>query len=253
VTAVPTAAIIPARYGSKRFPGKALARETGKYLVQHVYEQVARAKRCQRVLVATDDQRILDAVRSFGGGALMTSRDHPSGTDRIAEAARTLPDDFDLILNVQGDEPQIEPEALDRLIALLQARSDCNMATLACPFTRTEDVLRPDRVKVVLDGRGCAMFFSRSVIPYPRQEAGRPSDPRRWLLHLGVYAYRRPFLERFTAWPPTPLELTEELEQLRPLEHGERIAVAVIERASIGVDTPEDYAAFVKRVKGKSG
>lgn len=249
---MPTAAIIPARYGSKRFPGKPLARQTGKYLIQHVYEQVLLARRCQRVLVATDDERIIQAVQSFGGQAVMTRPDHASGTDRVAEAAKTLPKEFDIILNVQGDEPEIEPAAVDRLAGLLEARRDRSMATLACPFGRAEDVMRPDRVKVVLDGQGCALFFSRSVIPYPRLEGGRPSEPTRWLLHLGVYAYRRPFLERFAAWPPTPLEQTEALEQLRPLEHGERIAVAVVEQASIGVDTPEDYAAFVQRVQARS-
>jgi 3-deoxy-manno-octulosonate cytidylyltransferase (CMP-KDO synthetase) len=245
---VPAAAIIPARYGSTRFPGKALARETGKYLIQHVYEQVRQAHRLEQVLVATDDERIADAVRSFGGQAVMTRSDHVCGTDRVAEAAQTLPADIDLIVNVQGDEPEIEPACLDRLVELLESRPGCSVATLACPFTRAEDVSRPECVKVVLDAEGHALFFSRSVVPYPIATQGRPTDPGRWLLHLGVYVFRRAFLDQFTRWAPTPLEQAETLEQLRVLEHGERIAVALTETVSIGVDTPEDYAAFVRRV-----
>jgi 3-deoxy-manno-octulosonate cytidylyltransferase (CMP-KDO synthetase) len=247
-------AIIPARYASSRFPAKALARETGKYLIQHVCEQVARCRAIRRVLVATDDARIADAVKSFGGEAVMTREDHPSGTDRVAEAAATL--DCDVVVNVQGDEPEIEPAAIDHLVGLFEGRPDLSIATLACPFPADGDPRDPNAVKVVLSQSGEAMYFSRSLIPFPRDTGGNPfggalcsPSASPWHLHIGVYAYRRSFLFELAKLPPTPLEKLEKLEQLRVLENGHRMAVAVVPRSPVGIDTPEDYAAFVKRCR----
>lgn len=240
-------AVIPARYASTRFPGKPLANETGKYLIQHVYEQVRGARSIAEVIVATDDPRICEAVESFGGRVVMTRADHPSGTDRVAEAAEAL--DADVIVNVQGDEPEIEPESIDRLVALLAEETDVQIGTLACPFAADADPADPNAVKVVLDARNRALYFSRALIPYPRDAKGQPDAPSQWLLHIGIYAYRRKFLLQLAKLPQTPLEQREKLEQLRALEHGFPIAVALIKQAAVGIDTPEDYAAFVQRSK----
>lgn len=239
-------AIIPARYASSRFPGKPLARETGKFLIQHVVEQVNRARSIVETIVATDDRRILEAVESFGARAVMTREDHPSGTDRVAEVAAGV--QADLIVNVQGDEPELEPAYIDRLVATMAANPDVPMGTLACPFADGSDPRDPNAVKVVLNRRGRALYFSRSLVPYPRDHKGIPDAPARWLLHLGIYAYRRDFLFTLASMPPTPLEQTEKLEQLRVLENGHDIAVTLVERAAIGIDTPGDYAEFVKRL-----
>ncbi len=230
------AAIIPARYGSTRFPGKPLASQTGKPLIRHVYEAVSAARRIDRVIVATDDERIAAAVRAFGGQAVMTRADHATGTDRIAEVARSL--EAGLVVNVQGDEPEMDPAHIDRLVALMEQRPEAAMGSLACRFSGVEDVLNPACVKVVLDGDGFALYFSRSVIPYPRDDGGRPADPGRWLLHLGIYAYRPDFLQRLTRASPAESEVLEQLEQLRALHLGARIAMAVVERHSSGIDTP---------------
>ena len=240
-------AIIPARYGSTRFPGKPLARDTGKFLIQHVYERVAAADRVDICLVATDDERIVAAVQEFGGTAVRTRSDHPCGTDRVAEvvASRGGAAD-DLILNVQGDEPEIEPDVLNHLVERMQASAECACGTLACSFPADADPGDPNRVKVVCDLRGEALYFSRARIPCPRA-ASAAEVGGAWLLHLGVYAYRRAFLLEYAQWPATPLERVEHLEQLRVLERGRRMAVVVVERALSGVDTPEDYAAFVAR------
>lgn len=243
-------AIIPARYASTRFPGKPLASQTGWPLIQHVYENVARARRLDGVVVATDDERIAAAVHGFGGRVAMTRADHPSGTDRVAEAAAGL--DADLIINVQGDEPEMEPETIDLLIERMTRRPESVMGSVACPFQRIEDVQNPACVKVVLDAQGDALYFSRSLIPYPRDAQGQADDPRRWLLHLGIYAYRRDFLQTLTRTPPAALEMIEQLEQLRVLHMGRRIAMVVVERSSTGIDTPEQYAAFVHRWKTRN-
>jgi len=232
-----------------------LAHQTGKFLIQHVVEQVRKASHISQVIVATDDQRIVEAVASFGGQAVMTRSDHPSGTDRVAEVAAGLDDvdcdiECDLIVNVQGDEPEIEPDAIDRLVDLMAERTDCDMGTLACPFSKlpkSSDPTDPNRVKVVLDDAGRALYFSRSLIPYPRDGAGTPDNLDQIYLHVGIYAYRRAFLMTMCKLPTTHLEKTEKLEQLRVLEHGYRIAVALVDNATAGIDTPEDYAAFVKR------
>lgn len=245
------AAIIPARYASTRFPGKPLACETGKPLIQHVYEAVARARLVDRVVVATDDERIAGAVRAFGGQVAMTRPDHSTGTDRVAEAASRI--DADLIINVQGDEPEMEPDSIDALVGLMASRPEALMGSVACPFTSEADVLNPACVKVLLDAAGYAIYFSRALIPYPRDAGGRIEDPRRWLLHLGIYAYRPAFLRKLTGTPPCDLERIEQLEQLRVLYMGEKIAIAVVHRSSTGIDTPEQYAAFVERYRKKNG
>ena len=226
--------IIPARYASTRLPGKPLLDLAGKPMIQRVVEQVAKAARPSRIIVATDDSRIFAAVRSFGGEACMTSAAHRTGTDRLAEVARSLPE-ADLILNVQGDEPLIPPESLDALAAAFGGRPELQMATLMTPMAE-EDYGNPAAVKVVASLDGHALYFSRSLIPYPRQIA----PESRPFKHIGVYAYRRDFLLSYAALPQTPLEKTESLEQLRALEHGYRIRVIETPFQSIGVDTPED-------------
>src|SRR5437763_8629491 len=188
-----TAIIIPARYGSRRLPGKPLLRQTGKYLIQHVYERACQASRASTVVVATDDPRIVVAVESFGGRAVLTRRGHPSGTDRVAEAARRL--DADVIINLQGDEPLVDPAALDLLPRLLERNPDADMATLAVPARGLAQWRDPNCVKVVCDAAGRALYFSRSPIPYVRDgEPDFDGVPPRFLVHLGLYAYRRAFL-----------------------------------------------------------
>ncbi len=239
-----TAIVIPARYASTRLPGKPLLRQTGKYLVQHVFERACQAKRADTVVVATDDPRIVSAVESFGGHVVRTRRDHPSGTDRVAEVAGQL--DADLILNLQGDEPLIDPNHLDLLFDLLSKHPNADMATLATPLHSQEQWQNPNCVKVVRDATGRALYFSRSPIPYVRD--GKPDftlRPARFLLHVGLYAYRRPFLLRLAALPPEPLEQLEKLEQLRVLALGNPIQVGIVEQNGFGVDTYEDYQRFV--------
>lgn len=242
--------IIPARYGSTRFPAKILASETGRPLVQHVVDRVRECKRVREVLVATDDQRIVDALLPFQTRCVMTSAAHPSGTDRIAEVARTLQDD--VIVNVQGDEPEIEPQIIDSLIERLGTHADDAMATAATPFPPEADPANPNLVKVVTDQHGHALYFSRAMIPFCRDaKANDRSVP--FLLHLGIYAYRREFLLQFASWPPTQLESLEKLEQLRALEHGRRIYVVKVNRAAHGIDTAEQYAEFVGRWNAEEG
>ena len=238
-----TAVVIPARYGSTRLPGKPLLRETGKYLVQHVYERACQAAGVDVVVVATDDPRIASAVRGFGGRVEMTRRDHPSGTDRVAEVARRL--DADCVVNLQGDEPLIEPASVETLIRVL-GDSDADMATLAAPIQSAEQWRNPNCVKVVCGADGRALYFSRSPIPFVRD--GQPdfgARPPCFLQHLGIYAYRRRFLFTLADLPPHPLEQLEKLEQLRVLAHGRRIQVGVVGQSTPGVDTYDDYRRFV--------
>ena len=237
--------VIPARFGSTRFPAKILAAETGKPLVQHVVDQVRRCKLVREVIVATDDERIVVALKPFGTRCVMTDPNHPSGTDRIAEVAQRLSDG--IIVNVQGDEPEIEPETVDGLIALLMQTETAGMATAATPFIPPADPRDPNLVKVVMDCNGRAMYFSRSPIPFHRDAAD--GHPPTYYLHLGIYAYARPFLLRMAGWKPTPAELAERLEQLRALEHREEIFVLKVNRATHGIDTPEQYQAFVRRYR----
>lgn len=242
--------MIPARYASSRLPGKPLLDESGKCLIQHVVEAVGAAGSVDRIVVATDDERIARAVAAFGGESVMTSRSCRTGTDRLAEAACTLNlCDDDIVVNVQGDEPDIPGCCIDRLIELLLA-SDAPMATLAAPLD-AGCAADPNKVKVVLTAAGDdqprrAMYFSRAMIPHDRDGGGCVD----YLLHLGVYAYRAGFLKRFAAMTPTPAEQAEKLEQLRALENGFDIAVAVVDYDGCGIDTPEDYAAFVTRTAG---
>lgn len=226
-------AVIPARYASVRLPGKALLRETGKYLVQHVWEQVTKARRIDRVLIATDDPRIAKAAASFGAEVAMTSPALPNGTSRCAAAVRKIA--CDRVVNIQGDEPEIDPAFVDKAASLL---SSCEMSTVATTFLTPEEAVNPARVKVVLDRDGYALYFSRGRIP----SAG-PA-----LLHLGLYGFTKRFLMKFSKLPPTPLAEQERLEQLRVLENGHRIRVAVVHTENAGgIDTPADYAAFVAR------
>jgi 3-deoxy-manno-octulosonate cytidylyltransferase (CMP-KDO synthetase) len=240
-----TAIVIPARYASQRLPAKPLLRQTGKYLVQHVYERACAARRAGQVVVATDDPRIVAAVESFGGQVVLTRRDHASGTDRVAEAAHTL--DAEIIVNLQGDEPLVDPAALDLLPELLRRDPGADMATLAAPIASAEQWQDPNCVKVVCDAAGRALYFSRSPIPYVRD--GRPdfvARPARFLQHLGLYAYRRAFLLQLARLPQHPLEETERLEQLRVLAAGQRIHVGIVPHAARGVDTFDDYQEFVR-------
>jgi len=245
-----TAIVIPARYASTRLPGKPLLRETGKYLIQHVYERACEAKRASQVVVATDDPRIEAAVRAFGGNVVMTRRDHPCGTDRVAEVASQL--DADVIVNLQGDEPLIDPDALDLLPDLLAQDPNADLATLAVPLRCKEQWQNPNCVKVVCDTRGRALYFSRSPIPFVRD--GEPTfagQPAQFLQHLGLYAYRKPVLFRLAASPPEPLEELERLEQLRALALGYRIHVGLVGHAGSGVDTRADYEQFVRQYRQK--
>ena len=241
------AVVIPARYASTRFPAKILAAETGKPMVQHVVERVRTCARVREVIVATDDRRIVEALRPFETRCVMTSPSHASGTDRVAEVSRSLTDP--IVVNVQGDEPEIEPDVVDALIARLQDSSD-DMATAATPFPAGADPNDPNLVKVVRTLEGRALYFSRSAIPFDR-DATRP-DASAYYLHLGIYAYRRDFLLTFAGWPPTKLERLEKLEQLRALEHGRSIYVHEVTRATHGIDTPEQYREFVERYTKES-
>lgn len=241
-------AVIPARYDSSRFPGKALADKTGKYLIQHVYEQVTQARLISEVVIATDDQRIFDACGEFGARCFMTRGDHVSGTDRVAEVAGQLAGD--IIVNVQGDEPEVDPAHIDAAVELLRRDDAAGMATLAGPLTDTSDIDNPNIVKVVIDCRGHALYFSRWPIPYRRDpDSGQAGPYRR---HIGLYAYRPDVLVRLSRFEPTPLERSESLEQLRALENGIVIAVADMKGvAAVGIDTPRQYEAFVRRLLQK--
>jgi 3-deoxy-manno-octulosonate cytidylyltransferase (CMP-KDO synthetase) len=236
-------AVIPARYGSSRFPGKPLALIAGKPMIQWCYESTRACPDFAEVIVATDDERICAAVSTFGGKAVMTASSHQTGTDRIAEAVADV--DAELIVNVQGDEPLMSARVLSQLVALMR-QSSAEMGTAAVPFTATErDPSDVNAVKVVLDRRGYALYFSRSLIPYPRQ-GGTAVTP---LLHWGLYAYRRDFLYDFVRWERGRLEDCEMLEQLRALENGARILVLQTTERSVGVDTPADLAEVEKMLQ----
>ena len=233
-------AVIPARFASLRFPGKPLADVGGKPLIRYVWERACRLQTVERRVVATDDERIAKAVREFGGEVVMTGATLASGTDRVAEAVRAWPaQPFDVVVNLQGDEPVFDVEAVDELVRVMLDDPTIPMGTLAHPFATAEEHRDPNRVKVVLDSAGFALYFSRAPIPFAR----RPGlvTP---LWHLGLYVFRAEALQRFASLPPTPLEETESLEQLRALEHGIRIRVLMAPSPSIGVNTPADLAEF---------
>ena len=239
-------AVIPARYESTRFPGKVLARDTGKYLIQHTYERALQARSLSKVLIAADDERVMAACRSFGAPCIMTSASHQSGTDRIAEAVREAA--ADVIVNLQGDEPEIDPANIDILVRLLAENPACPMATLVAKLTDPAQITDPNIVKVVAGIGNRAIYFSRLPIPYARDAGGIGRDTR-YLRHLGIYAYRRDFLMKITSLPQGSLERTEKLEQLRVLENGFPIIIAEVAHSWDGIDTPQQYAAFVARQK----
>lgn len=229
-----TLGIIPARWASTRFPGKPLHHIAGKPLVQHVWERCQQCHRLDRIVIATDDQRILDTAIGFGAEAVMTSESHPTGTDRIAEATAAFPEATHVI-NIQGDEPLIDPTLIDELVETLHHDAGISMATAANPITDDALLNDPNVVKCVLALNGDALYFSRSPLPYRRSESPELNLYR----HKGIYAYRRDFLEKFVTWAPSPLELAESLEQLRALENNARIRVLITDDESPGVDTPE--------------
>ena len=234
-----TLCVIPARYASTRLPGKPLADICGKPMICRVLERARCARKPDKVIVATDDERICDAVRAEGGEALMTRTDHLTGTDRLAEVAEAYPA-VDLIVNVQGDEPLIEPSVIDDLIAPFEMDENLPMATVMTCMEDAEEQLDPNNVKVVVDKLGYALYFSRSLVPYPRAAAGSVYK------HIGIYAYRRDFLLRYARLEPTPLEKAESLEQLRALENGYGIRVLETDCRFVGVDTAEDLALVNK-------
>jgi 3-deoxy-manno-octulosonate cytidylyltransferase (CMP-KDO synthetase) len=275
---------IPARYGSTRFAGKVLAKDTGKFLIQHVYEQACKAKLPKSVIIAADDQRIAAAAKSFGAECILTSPDHKSGTDRIAEAVTGL--DVEIVVNVQADEPEIDPHNIDYLAELLLQTKNSKlktqnfeMATLAARFQSPEQIADPNIVKVIVacsvqrgpDSRklktqnassphpaktdsklktdcSIAIYFSRSPIPYDREKSGI-GNIEQYLRHIGIYAYRKEFLLELTSLPQTPLEKIEKLEQLRAIENGFGILVGKVKHTCDGIDTPQQYAEFVKRFR----
>ena len=250
------AIVIPARFASTRLPGKLLLADTGKPVIQHTYERACLVENTDQVIVATDDQRIFDVVKGFGGDVVMTAGDHETGSSRVAEAAAGI--DADVIINLQGDEPEIDPVDIGQLIEI-QSTAEVFASTLACPFpnSATSGAGSPDdtaAVKVILQGGGAderprrARFFTRTICPWPRRSDGVIAAPENYFLHLGVYGYSKESLARFAAAPQGVLEKTARLEQLRILEMGEAIAVGVVRKAAPGIDTPEDYAAFKARM-----
>jgi 3-deoxy-manno-octulosonate cytidylyltransferase (CMP-KDO synthetase) len=235
--------ILPARWGSTRFPGKPLHLIAGKPLIQHVWERCKLATKLSEIIIATDDHRIAEAVASFGGKAVMTSPDHPTGTDRLAEAIQQIPQATH-ILNIQGDEPLIDPELIDDLATALCNDPTLDMVTAANPLDPKDPVVAdPNVVKVVLKLNGNALYFSRSPLPFFRNAV----ENLQVLRHKGIYGYRRDFLETFVTWPPSPLEQAESLEQLRALENGANIKVLLTTDTSPGVDTPEQ-ALEIERI-----
>jgi 3-deoxy-manno-octulosonate cytidylyltransferase (CMP-KDO synthetase) len=245
-------AVIPARYGSTRYPGKSLALIRDKPMVQWVYERTKRSTLLDRVIVATDDRRILDAVTAFGGEAVMTSEAHATGTDRIAAVAEKL--DCTIVVNVQGDEPLIDPRMIDEAVRPLAEDPSIPMGTLAKRITDPADAVDPNVVKVVMDRKGYALYFSRAPIPWDRDHwAGQTVLAGLTLAgpcykHIGLYVYRRDFLLAYAAMPQTPLEATEKLEQLRALEHGHKIKVEITDHESFGVDIPGDLSKILQRL-----
>ncbi len=244
-------AVIPARFKSSRLPGKPLMKAGGRPLIEHVWRRVREASRIGRILIATDDPRIAEAVSAFGGEVRMTSEAHRTGSDRIGELLPEL--EADVILNVQGDEPEIDPAVLDGMVASLESDPEIGVATAACPFPEGADPTDPNGVKVVTDGRGRALYFSRAPIPGHKPGTKTSGDMGWPLLHLGVYAFRRAEFEAFLAAEQGALEQIESLEQLRLLELGIAVGVVTCAQAPAGVDTPGEFEAFRARVEGLVG
>ncbi len=238
-------AVIPARYASTRFPGKPLADLQGKPMIQHVWERVSQVTGIARVIVATDDRRIANAAETFGAEVWLTSPDHPSGTDRMWEVAQGLPE-FDWVLNVQGDEPFINPQHLQLSLDAIKTHPQADIITLVTPLTDLEAWQDPNIVKAVLAEDGQALYFSRSPIPYHRDEPDAPVHAYR---HIGLYLYRRDALARFTQLPPSRLETIEKLEQLRALEAGMTIIAVTVSESPIGVDTPADLIRILDSIR----
>ena len=249
-TAVSSYVIIPARLASTRLPRKLLLRETGQTLLEHTYQAASGAQHPTGICVAADDEVLAAEVRHFGGEVHMTSRDCASGTDRVAEVARKMPE-VEIVVNVQGDEPELDSGAIDLVIELLHQNPDAVAATLATPLRSLEQLHAPSCVKVVFDQQGQALYFSRSAIPHARDFDPKllDQDPAVYYQHIGLYAYRRSFLLELAKLPQTPLEKLESLEQLRILENGYQLQVGVVDQAAVGIDTPDDYRAFVQRVQ----
>jgi 3-deoxy-manno-octulosonate cytidylyltransferase (CMP-KDO synthetase) len=247
------AVVIPARLASTRLPEKLLLRETGQSVLSHTYHRARQARCAGEVIVAVDDPRMAAEVHGFGGTVVMTDPRAPSGTDRIAQVAQARPD-LDILVNVQGDEPEIEPAAIDRAAALLLAQPDASIATLASPIRQVDRLHDPSCVKVVVGEQHRAIYFSRAAIPHPRDGMGSllEQEPPLYWHHIGLYAYRREFLLRFSSLPPGRLESVEKLEQLRALEHGFQIVVDRWDHAARGIDTRADYEAFVERFRANS-
>lgn len=247
-------ALIPARYGSTRFPGKPLAELAGRPIIEHVYRRTAECRALSAVIVATDDQRVADTVRTFGGDVRLTSAKHASGTDRLAEVAQTL--DCALVVNVQGDLPLIEPAMIERALSPFTNRSDVTMTTLRRRLDDPADIDNPHVVKVVVDRHGFALYFSRAAIPHTRDTSGLATTDSNSGLpmykHIGLYAYRRDFLLTVAHLTPTPLEQIEALEQLRVLEHGFRIMTVETTYDSIEVDTPQDLERVRRMVAAEA-
>lgn len=242
--------VIPARLRSTRLPEKPLLRATGKYLVEHTWEQAKRIRGVTAVVIATDDERIAAAARSFGADVVMTPVDCPTGTDRVAGVVRGRRETY--VVNVQGDEPEFDPEEVSALLDAMRRNTSLPMGTLAA-VADSPEIDRPSVVKVVLDREGCALYFSRSRIPFHRDAVAGDAVEPPVLRHIGIYAFRRDALLAYAALEPTPLERAEKLEQLRALENGWKIRVVTGRRAPPGIDTPEDYAAFVARAASVRG
>ena len=240
------AAVIPARYDSTRLAGKVLLKETGKYLIQHTYEQVLCAKRVDKVIVAVDDENVLQACKEFGAEAVMTAKDHQSGTDRIAEAVKDIK--ADIVINVQADEPEIDPSNIDLLASLIESDAGCGMATLIADFDDISQIENPDIVKCIVDSNNYAIYFSRLPLPYCRDKAG-VGELSSYSRHLGIYAYRKDFLGKFTSMAQSRLEKLEKLEQLRAIENGYKILTGRVDHHCDGIDTKQQYEAFVNRYK----
>lgn len=241
-------AIIPARYGSSRFPGKPLADIAGKSMIQRVYEQVSRSDLLERVIVATDDVRIRDHITDFGGEALMTAAEHNSGTDRCAEVAKSL-HGVDIVLNIQGDEPFILAEQIDRLIKFLKRSGSFQIATLIKKVDESRELFSPNTVKVVRDASFRALYFSRHPIPFQRSLDRSEWTYRTFYKHLGVYAFKRKTLLELAELPESPLEVAEKLEQLRWLENGYAIGLVETEHDTVGIDTPQELAEVLSRLR----
>ncbi len=246
--------IIPARLQSTRLPNKLLLKETGRTLLEHTWRAAQKAERLERIVVATDSSEIAEECQKFGAEVCMTGA-CANGTERAAVALQSLAETPEIVVNIQGDEPEIDADHIDRVIAALEKRTDCEMATLANPILTAEQVRDPSCVKVVCATDGRALYFSRASIPFSRDRACEdwfvdeptPYQSSPWLQHIGLYAYRTAFLQAFVKMPATILETTEQLEQLRALQAGAYIHVTVVASSSSGIDTPQDYAAFVKR------